>query len=277
MVCKITARVTVPRLSGQIQGPPKLQGSVALGAPIVDGWYSDGVRQTRQFQQVLEELRLQHQPEHWASWALDGSLEEDAGRFPIVHQSPRLEWVPVGNRLGLSGALEHNEIGLQHGTSSDFNYVHNEREFTVGLWVNSKTLPVDMILLGTNISNPITQAGFSFLKIRTSGQIRIRLYGDSIYQPAMNTGVFDHPEFIVARCFPAPANSISLFSAAQPIATGQPPPPGEYGDSFEPMSFLRGANGMDPPVIFNAFCTSQVLTDAEIYRLYVAGMADLMG
>lgn len=239
-----------------------------------NGVYIGGERQTNRFQDVLEELRLEHDPEHWASWALDGSLEEDRGQFPIVHQSPRLEWVPVGGRLGLSGTLNNAELGFQCGTNSDFNYVHNEREFTIGLWANTKNLPTTADILGTNMSSQLSR-GFTFFKVEPRGAYYIYLYGDSLWQANATTGVFDHFEFVVIRNFPSLANSYNLFAAAQPILSSNMTPSGDFGDSFGPMGFLRGRTGIVPPIILNAFATNHVLTDAEIYKLYQAGLNDI--
>lgn len=263
--------------SSRVLGPDGLYFDGSFEG-VATGIYRDNVQQTHQFQDVLEELRVQHNPEHWASWALDGSLEEDRGQFPIVHQSPRLAWVPVGNRLGLSGTLNQGEFGFQCGTNTDFNYVHNEREFTVGLWANTKSIPVDVNLMGTNISSSTGRPGFTIFRVRGAGQIYLDMVGESYNRFATRTGVFDHPEFIVIRNFPAPANSLTTFSAAQPVGLAQPSGPGDFGDAFQPMSFLQGRSNPDfvPPIILNAFATNHILTDAEIYRLYVAGMADIM-
>lgn len=273
---KITATVSRREIVGSVRGPAKISGVVERGGPIVDGIYSGGVRQVRQFQDVLESLRVQHQPEHWASWALDGSLEEDAGRFPLVHQSPRLEWVQVGNRLGLSGALNNVELGVSYGTVEDFSYVHNEREFTIGFWVNTKNLPANTYLFGTNITAQ-TLPGFTIFKVAPRGAHYLYLYGNSLSQMNITTGVFDHFEFVVARNFPAPANSLTLFTAAQPLLSGNISAPGDFGNSFGPLSFLRGnsVGSQVSPIILNAFCTNHILTDAEIYRLYVAGLNDI--
>lgn len=271
---KIKATVSRRELRGVVRPPSELSGIVERrGSPIVDGWYSGGVRQTRQFQQVLEELRLQHQPKHWASWALDGSLEEDAGRYPLGMAGGH-SWTDVGPRRAVKFDGS-NGAGLYYGTDEDFAWVHEERVFTVGGWfVSEEYASTQRHIIGTNSGTSTTQNGFA--GFNAQGRAYFDLPHDSNFQRFVSGAIFRG----VGNIF---------FYVWTGTGTG-----GRYNDFVQG---IQGSDGQDiagtprtghtwlplvigyrsPLTVWNCFITSQVLTDAEIYALYVAGMQELMG
>lgn len=270
MTCKITARVQrVENLRGRVTLAEQITASVPrLAGPIVDGWYQDGVRQVRQFQQVLEQLRVQHQPQHWASWALDGSLEEDAGRFPL-NMRGGWEFVDVGPRKAVKFDGS-NSAGLYYGTDEDFQWVHEERVFTVGVWFSPVEGALATRLLETNGPQSTTTPGFS---------ARVNSTGRGDFDVPNSTGL---TRFIANLTIMGARPTLHSWTSDGEVwgfylngnfvigglVGGLP----RTGPSRDPLTIGWQSNA----TIWNAFTTSQALTDAEIYRLYVAGMQELM-
>lgn len=235
---------------------------------LATGIYRDNILQKNQFQQVLESLRIQHQPEHFASWALDGSLEEDGGRFPL-NMDDGWEFVDVGPRKAVKFDGS-NAAGLRYGTDEDFQWVHEERVFTVGVWFWPPSLG-NYRIIGTNDAASTTTPGFSLYD--SSGRPYTDLPYDTNYQRYSPSVTFREllPKFYVWTGTGTGGFYrfwLNGFEVLNPVAIAGAP---RLGHSYDP--FTIGWRSVD--TVWNAFATSQVLTAAEIYRLYVAGLNDI--
>lgn len=264
---KITATVSRREIVGSVRGPAKISGVVERGGPIVDGIYSGGVRQVRQFQDVLESLRVQHQPQHWASWALDGSLEEDRDQFPLGMDGG-WQWVDVGPRKAVKFDGS-NAAGLYYGTNEDFAWVHEGRIFTLAAWFFPMQDSLGTRLLGTNDPQSTTTTGFSasvnlngrptfYIPNATGLTQLIANFTRLGAQPTFHVWVADGSSW---------AHYLDGTFTQGGILGGDP----RVGPSRDPLTIGWRSNA----TIWNVFTTNAILTDAEIYRLYVAGMNDI--
>ncbi len=268
MTCKITAKVQrVESLRGRVTLEEQITASVPrLAGPIVDGWYAGGVRQQRQFQQILESLRVQHQPQHWASWALDGSLEEDGGRLPLVH-SNLVEFVPMGARM----AAQFGGVGssAMYGTEEDFAYLHREQIFTLAGWFLSPGNASLSLIAGT--TDAAARTGVRVFD--SSG----RPYSDIVSAPGAYVRFTPSITFngVKPRFYVLSGTAAGIDYYMQGILgqSREPSPHAGVGPSHLP--FTIGLNAPNT-IIWNVFATDAVLSDEEIYRLYLAGMQELM-
>lgn len=268
MTCKITARVMrVESLRGRVTLEEHITASVPrLAGPIVDGWYEGGVRQVRQFRTLINELHDLHQPEHFGFWPLDGSLEEDAGRLPLVH-SNLVDFIQRGGRE----VAQFGGVGASAmwGTENDFRFLHETRVFTMGVWFQGSAN--SNLLIGTTDSAAQPGARIFHASNRPYFDV-VTPAGYSRFTPNIST-TRNHPSFYVVV-----GTGNELWFWADKELSSHSPFAVTHALSPVPnrLPLTIGLNAPDT-LIWNAFATSQVLTDAEIYRLYVAGMQELMG
>lgn len=232
---------------------------------LATGIYRQNIIQTRQLQDVLESLRVQHNPQHWASWALDGSLEEDRGQFPLI-QSFGYKWVNVGPRKA-PDMLGDATSGLVYGTNQDFRWVTEGRVVTMGAWVKNP-FPGSNSILTTAGGLGTSQTGFNLFQATNVAYLDYKNSDNFQRFSNKNTGIANTPVFVVWQM--DGIQSIPYMDGrerARQAITGTP----RIGPTFSPFSI----GWRSPVTIWNAFITNQLLTEQEIYRLYVAGLNDI--
>lgn len=271
-------------LKGVLRGESRLAGKLSSSRVLgPDGLYFDGqfsgvatgiyrqnIIQKNQFQDVLESLRLQHQPQHWASWALDGSLEEDREQFPLGMDGG-WEWADVGSRKAVKfdGSAS---AGLMYGTDEDFQWAHETRIFTMGGWLMPTGEAVNDFLIATNAANRAAAPGFSLYRNYASVRPVLDIpsvEGLSRFSPNMMISGLTPLFYVMTgngtggiyRAFVNGAFIANISIYGNPIV----------GHSYDPLTI----GWRSTATIWNAFATSAILTDAEIYRLYVAGLNDI--
>lgn len=231
--------------------------------PFSDGIYINGQLQTDQFQQVLEIVRTIHAPEHWASWKLDGSFEEDNGQFPIGDVA-QANFAPMGRRqvvqFGGSGSR------LSYGNTSDFKWMHESRVFTAGAWFVTPDQR-SARLISTNENRATVENGFSFYN--NAGRIYLDMpSATATNRQTSNVLLGFTPKFytIVSHGTGADMYINGIYSNTVAYAGGA-----RAGDSYTPLTF-----GFDCTcTLWNVFLTDAQLDQDEVYSLYQAGLNDI--